>query len=610
VAAPSATSLASTGSRTDVATTNAPAANVPPSDVAPSDVAPSNVPPATTATTPATTTPGQNVEYDTNAIASYAVGLQPQNWDIHSASASPWYLTLEQVLAQVWPSAFDVGANGAPMLDTSLLNSATEISSGPQIIVYQINPRAVWSDGTAITYADFAYNWQAQSGKPAFADRAGQPYTPLDEAGYDDIASVSGAPSDPYTVTVTFSRPYPDWQSLFSYLMPAHVGRAVGFDSGFTDPVADLVSGGPYLVSELQDGYSLELVRNAHYWGSPANLSTVTYYFMSGTAETINALIAGELDVAVLQAEPSLFKQLQATSGLSVEAVASNFYEDLDFNEVGSPLSSPVLREAVMMALNRAGMATELLGPYGLATTIVDNRVYLPGEPGYSPDGASYDQAAPVAAVKLLQAKGYTLKGNVLESPTGRPVQLSLFVEQADPVAQELALLVASSLAAIGVSVKTTPGGPPYADVFGEPTALPPASSLPASSLPPGSLPASSLPAGSLPAGWQMAIELRHVPLYPSQIARSYATGGATNFDGYSSAAMNALANEIRSAAPAELPALYDEIDDQAWKDFVDIPLVQVPVVVARNSSLLNVEPGPYFADIAWDEQDWGFRAP
>jgi peptide/nickel transport system substrate-binding protein len=470
------------------------------------------------------------------------------------------------------------------MLDTSLLNSAIEVSSDPQIIVYQINPRAVWSDGTAITYADFVYNWEAQAGKTAFSDLAGKAYTPLDESGYDDISSVSGAPSGPYTVTVTFSHPYPDWQSLFSYLMPAQVGRQVGFDSGFTDPVADLVSGGPYLVSELQDGYSLELVRNAHYWGAPANLSTITYYFMSGTAEAINALSAGEVDVAALQAEASLFKQLQATSGLSVEAVASNFYEDLDFNEVGSPLSSPVLREAVMMALNRSGMASELLGPYGLATTIMDNRVYLPGEPGYAPNGASYDQAAPAAAVKLLESKGYTLKGNVLKSPAGAPVQLSLFVEQADPVAQELAPLVASSLAAIGVTVEPVTGGPPSADMFDEASALPP--------------------------GWQMAIELRQVPLYPSQIARGYATGGAENLDGYSSAAMNALANEIRSVAPAELPALYDEIDDQAWKDFVDIPLAQVPVVVARNSSLLNVEPGPYFGDIAWDEQDWGFRAP
>ena len=51
--------------------------------------------------------------------------------------------------------------------------------------------------------------------------------------------------------------------------MPAHVSERVGFDSGFTDPVADLVSGGPYLVSELQQGYSLELVRNARYWARP-----------------------------------------------------------------------------------------------------------------------------------------------------------------------------------------------------------------------------------------------------------------------------------------------------------------------------------------------------
>ena len=193
----------------------------------------------------------------------------------------------------------------------------------------------------------------------------------MDEAGYDDIASVSGAPSDPYTVTVTFSHHYPDWQSLFSYLMPARVGRAVGFDSGFTDPVADLVSGGPYLVSELQEGYSLELVRNAHYWGSPANLSAITYYFMSGTAETINALSAGEVDVAALQAVASSFKQLQATERAyrSKQSPANSTRTSISTRSA-SPLSSPVLREAVMMALNRAGMSTELLGPYGLATTI------------------------------------------------------------------------------------------------------------------------------------------------------------------------------------------------------------------------------------------------
>ncbi len=287
----------------------------------------------TTAAATATTTgaAAQNIVYDTSAAISYAVGPQPGNWDIHSVAASSWYLTLEQVLAQVWPSAFSVGSNGTPTLNATLLTSATEVSSTPQTVLYDINPRAVWSDGTPITYADFVYNWQAQSGRASFVDAGGTPYTPVDKAGYDDISSVKGAPGDPYTVKVTFSSPYPDWQSLFSYLMPAHIARSVGFDAGFTDPVADLVSGGPFLVSELQPGYSLELVRNARYWGSPANLSAVNYYFMGGEAETIDALSDGEIDVAELQAEPSAFKQLQAAGSLSVRPVATNFYEDSGF---------------------------------------------------------------------------------------------------------------------------------------------------------------------------------------------------------------------------------------------------------------------------------------
>ena len=133
------------------------------------------------------------------------------------------------------------------MLDTSLLASATEVSTKPQTIVYQINPRAVWSDGTPLTYADFVYNWQAQSGQSRFTDAGGRPYAPADEAGYADIANVTGNPADPYTATVTFSSAYPDWRSLFSYLMPAHVARAIGFGSGFSDPVADLVSAGTTL---------------------------------------------------------------------------------------------------------------------------------------------------------------------------------------------------------------------------------------------------------------------------------------------------------------------------------------------------------------------------
>ncbi len=545
----------------------------------------------TTTTVSSTTSPApsgaaqSNIAYNTSASASYAVGPQPANWDIHSVAAAAWHLTLEQVLAQVWPSAFDVNTNGTPSLNTALLTSATEVSSAPQRVVYQINPLAVWSNGVPITYRDFVYNWEAQSGRAAFRDAGGARYTPLDDSGYDDISSVSGTAAHPGTVTVTFSTPYPDWQSLFSYLMPAQIGRSAGFDSGFKDPVADLLSGGPYLVSELQNGYSLELVRNARYWGSPANLSAVTYYFTSGTAETVNALNAGEVDLATLQAEPGIFKQLQSASDLSVRAMASNFYEDLDMNEATGPLSNPLLRQAIMMSLDRGSMATELLTPYGMAATPVENRVYLPGNPGYSDDGASFDQPAPAAAIRLLTAGGYTLTGGTLETPARQPVALSLMVDAADAVAQQLAAQVVSSCAAIGITVATTQTGPPGADVLGGATSSP------------------------LPAGWQMAIELRQVPPFPSGVVSRYVAGGAANQDGYANATMNALAAQLGTATPARLPALYQSIDTLAWKDFVDLPLVQLPILVAANSKLLNLKVGPFFGDIAWDEQDWGFLA-
>jgi peptide/nickel transport system substrate-binding protein len=559
------------------------------------------------------------------------VGAQPSNWNIDSAGASASYSTLAQVLAQVWPSAFEVGAGGVATLNTSLLNSATELSTDPQTIVYQINPHAVWSDGTPITYRDFAYNWQAQSGRARFFDVGGAPFTPMERAGYDDIAAVRGNPADPYTVTVVFSSHYPAWRSLFSFLAPAHIARDIGFDAGFTDPVADLISGGPFLVSELQDGYSLELVRNARYWGNPANLASVTYYFTSGPAEVTNALSAGSLDVATVQASAAGYQQLQADGELHVVAEAGAMYEDLDFNEAAGPFRHAVLRRAVAMSVDRAGMASTVLGPYGgLPVSPVENRVLLPDDPGSFPNGTDLDHPQPTEALQLLTASGYTESGTnapattqpgttqpattgpattgpattgpattgpattgpatteaglTLDAPGGRPVDLSLFVNADDPLAAQLAAQLVTSCAAIGIKVDVVAGDTPVGDVPGSTAAVAP------------------------PAGWDMAIELRQVPVFPSAIAHQYVSAGPANVDGYASVAMNKLLAEIPAAPPADLPALYDEVDAKVWADYVDLPLVPVPVIVATRRGLLNVEPGPYYDGIAWDEQDWGFAS-
>jgi peptide/nickel transport system substrate-binding protein len=560
--------------------------------VAPGGTSASSSSTSTSSTSPAgssTTSPLQSASYDTNATASYALGEQPANWNLHSSTASRWYLTLEQVLAQVWPSAFEVGPSGVAELNSSLLSSATQVSAAPQVVVYQINPRAVWSDGTPITYRDFVYNWEAQSGRNSFKDVGKAPFTPLDRSGYQRISSVRGSPADPYTVTVTFSSPDADWQSLFAYLVPAHIADAVGFDSGFTDPVADLVSGGPYVVSELQAGYSLELVRNPLYWGVPANLATVTYYFMASAAETVGALSAGEIDVATLPAEQSSWVQLQAVNGLSTQVLASARYEDLDFNEDIAPFSDPLVREAVMLAVDRATMLSTVSASYGVPVAPVENRIYLPGEPGYVDDGSNYDTPSTAAALKLLASKGYSLDNGTLRDQRGNAVSLSLAVDPGDPVAQVLAQQVVSSCAEIGIVVNTVQTGWSNDDpLSGGTVPRPP----------------------SLPVTWQMAIEVREIPAFASTIGERYATGGPEDLDGYSNPYMNVLLTEASSAVGAARQVLYDQADVRAWDDFTDLPLVQLPVLVVYSSALKNVEVGPYYGGVAWDEEDWGFSAP
>jgi peptide/nickel transport system substrate-binding protein len=493
-----------------------------------------------------------NVAYASEAQASYGVGPAPTNWDIQAAGASGSYGTLKQVLAQVWPSAFYATTTGGFVQNTALVKSVSQPDL--KTVVYQLNPKAVWSDGQPITYKDFRYNWQAQSGRAQYLDIGGQQFAARSHAGYHMITSVTGSAVDPYRVTVTFSAPYPGWRALFSYLVPAHVALAVGFDHGFTDPVTDLVSGGPYMVSRYQDGYSLTLVRNSLFWGAPANLATITYYFSSSAAQEAGALSQGELDIATLPASQAAFSELSAALGSMVHPVEGSTYEDLVLR-----LASPVLRRAVEAVLDRSAMASAVLSPYGLPATPVQNRYLLPGAPGYQANGSSFGTGDITGAQSLLTAAGYRLTGGTLVSASGKAVSLSLVVDATDPEAAQLADMVKSACSSlgIGVTVSALPGPP------------------------------------SDRTGWQMAVE---------QVALG------TTLSPQVPAIASRLA-ELPQLAPGAVPALYNSIDALAWAGAFDIPVVGVPELVVTNPKLLNVVVGPYVGNLSFDEQDWGFAA-
>ncbi|MGH8995871.1 MAG: ABC transporter substrate-binding protein, partial [Acidimicrobiales bacterium] len=163
---------------------------------------------------PAATPPP--VTYLPGAGGTVTVGIDQKPTGCNPSTATGDTFANRLVLSTVLPSAFAVDGQGQSQYDQALIEQAETVSTNPQTVVYTLNPKAVWSDGTPITAADFVYAWERQRLVPVNA--TGEDADVASTAGYDDIQTV--VPSDGgHTVTVVFSTPYADWQGLFSDLV-------------------------------------------------------------------------------------------------------------------------------------------------------------------------------------------------------------------------------------------------------------------------------------------------------------------------------------------------------------------------------------------------------
>src|SRR6266550_2099421 len=97
-----------------------------------------------------------------------------------------------------WLFTFDPQSRPTP--NRNFLESGDLTSRAPlQVVTYKLNPKAVWSDGTPITEADFEAQWKANNGTdPAYRNSS--------SSGYEQIESVTKG-ADEREVVVTFKQP-------------------------------------------------------------------------------------------------------------------------------------------------------------------------------------------------------------------------------------------------------------------------------------------------------------------------------------------------------------------------------------------------------------------
>jgi peptide/nickel transport system substrate-binding protein len=477
------------------------------------------------------------------------------------------------------------------VLNTELVTSATVVKSNPQTIVYQINPKAVWSDGVPINADDFIYNWQSQSGNPKYKDVGGKAFVPAGTSGYSQVSSVTGS-NGGKTVTVVFSKPYGDWQSLFGSggsMIPAHVAEKAGFNDGFQNfgPSAQ-VSGGPYEIQSYTKGEDLVEVRNPKYWGPPGTLSKIVFRFILSDDQQPPAVQNGEVNMVnpVLASIPFL-DSVKSIPNFTVSVQPGLEFQHMDFNEANPYLALSSVRHAIGYGTNRQEMVARIVAPLTTQITPLGNRLLMPTEPGYAATDNGAATFDPAKAKSLLQQAGMTMGSDGYFHPNfgpekGQDFTLSISTTSGVAVRSEIEQLFQADMKAIGLKINIQ------------------------------NYTANTLFGTIGPKSEFQIIEFAWVtsPFISGNqsIYCSYTSAEcSSNWDHYANPKVDSLFNQALSTIdPTQAAAVYNQIDGLLWSDMATLPLFQNPDLFGWSSNYAHIVPNTSSIGIPWNANEWG----
>jgi peptide/nickel transport system substrate-binding protein len=342
------------------------------------------------------------------------------------------------------PWLFVAQADNTLTMNKDYLVSAEVVSTSPQVVEYKINPKARWSNGRAISWEDIQALWKDCNGK----DQAFQCNT---STGYEDIGNVERG-ADDQDVKVTFAKPFGEWQSLFSPLIPKETGvSADEFNKGWLD--APKITAGPFKVNKIDlTAKTVSLVPDPAWWGAKPHLDQILYKVVARNALP-DALASGAIDFYPVGSNVDLYKRAKTLTGVTIRQATEPQYNLLDFNGgPGSALNDQATRVAVEQAVDTKAITQALLGPISADPTPLGNHFFVKGTKNYK-DNSAPIKFDPEAAKKKLDELGWKQNG-AFRSKDGKELDLNYVVDAGNPTSAAVSTLVQTQLKAVGVNAK------------------------------------------------------------------------------------------------------------------------------------------------------------
>jgi len=456
------------------------------------------------------------------------------------------------MLKATLPRAFVIGPDSSTTVDTDYFSSVELTGTNPQVVTYTINPKAMWSDGTPLSWEDIASQIHATSG----ADKT---FAIAGTNGSERVRSVTRGVDDRQAV-VTFAKPYAEWRGMFagnSLLLPKSMtATPEAFNKGQLSSPGP--SAGPFIVSSLdRTRQRIVLTRNPKWWGERPRLDSITYLVLDDAArlpalqnKAIDASGIGSLDQLTIA---------RRTKGISIRRAPTPTWNHFTFNGAkGSILADPALRHAVAEGIDRQSIAA--VTQHGLSSNpaALNNHIYVEGQQGYE-DNSGVVAYNPEKAKQELGALGWKLNGQFRERDGQHLVVRDLFYDA--QTTRQFGLIAQHSLAQIGVKLElSAKAGSGFFTNY--------------------------INVGAFDIaqfGWMGDA----FPL--SSLTQIYASDGESNFGKIGSAEIDAkIEQTLEELDPAKARALANEVDKLIWAEGFSLPLIQSPGNVAVNSSLAN----------------------